>query len=151
MAIVGVFIRENEAFLAYPKNGSTRQLNTILPPGVGEDTFFTDQESFRRAFDHITHFLEEREGIPQPEYILCIPDSFGMGDKTRLLQYAGKCGIDLIRMISKTLSMGLALSFHDGVEGIFWVGYEKDNDLLIGEYEYGEDVLEKLAIYVFSS
>ena len=50
MAIVGVFIRENEAFLAYPKNGSTRQLNTILPPGVGEDTFFTDQESFRRAF-----------------------------------------------------------------------------------------------------
>ena len=151
MAIVGVFIRENEAFLAYPKNGSTRQLNTILPPGVGEDTFFTDQESFRRAFDHITHFLEEREGIPQPEYILCVPDSFGMGDKTRLLQYAGKCGIDLIRMISKTLSMGLALSFHDGVEGIFWVGYEKDNDLLIGEYEYGDDFLEKLAIYIISS
>ena len=107
---------ENEAFLAYPKNGSTRQLNTILPPGVGEDTFFTDQESFRRAFDHITHFLEEREGIPQPEYILCIPDSFGMGDKTRILQFAGKCGIVLKRMITKTMAIGLALSFHDGVE-----------------------------------
>ena len=154
MAIVGVFIRENEAFLAYPKNGSTRQLNTILPPGVGEDTFFTDQESFRRAFDHITHFLEEREGIPQPEYILCIPDSFGMGDKTRILQFAGKCGIVLKRMITKTMAIGLALSFHDGVEGIFMVGYEKDNSYAKGMasiYDQTKAILEQQGIELIES
>ena len=147
--IVGVFIWKNEAFLAYPKDGNIRQVNTILPSGVGEDVFFSNQMSFRQTFDHIGHFLEESERISHPGYILCIPDSFGMGEKTRILQYVRKCGISLYRMITRTMAMGLAMSFYEQVEEVFMIGYESGNDLLIGEYEYDNQILEKLGIYVF--
>ncbi len=149
MSFVGVFIRANEVFFSYPKNGSIRQVKTTLPPGVGEDTLFSDRESFRRAFDSISLFLKEREGIASPDYILCIPDSFGIGERFRIFQYAGKCGVSVFRMITQTMAMGLEIYFHDESESKFVVGYEKDGDLLLCNYEKGNQVLEKESTNIF--
>ena len=149
MSVVGVFIRTNEVFFSYPKKGLIRQVKTTLPTGVGEDAIFSDLEIFRRAFDSVRLFLKEHEGIVSPDYILCIPDSFGFGERSRIVHYAGKCGVSVIRMVTQTMAMGLAIGFNNEFEGKFMAGYERDHDLLICEYEYDEEILEQLDTYIF--
>ena len=62
---------------------------------AGEGKYPADErkrEIFRRAFDSVSLFLKEREGIVSPDYILCIPDLFGIGERLRIFHYAGKYG-----------------------------------------------------------
>ena len=148
--IVGIYIRGNEAFFSYPEGGKIQQGKTALPAYAGEDTFFSDQKAFRDAFAAIGHYIKEKELITDPEYILCIPDSFGVGEKTRVWQYAGNCGVPIVRYITRTMALGLAVAFFSGFTGNFMAAFDNGTDLMIGEYEWGDDVLEKTATYLFS-
>lgn len=147
---VYVDIRRKQATIVF-KNAYGMFYDTIAMPFMKtRNASFMNPEILDRMMKVLKTEIVSKTGFQEFNLFFTVPDCFGINEKRAVYYSAKKYEMPVIRFYSDLDLMAVALAGDRIKSDGFKVLNLDDSYAELGEYEYEDDVLEKVYTYVFS-
>ena len=113
----GVYTEKGYVNVVSPEElngGAPFSLRIPLADGADGDRVFRSKSGFRQAFGQIVRIIHNELGAGcDPEFIIALPDNYGLIEQLRILSYAAENGITVKRFVYKSLAVASSIAARD--------------------------------------
>ena len=112
----GVYVEKGYVNVVSPETLHTdARFSLRIPLTDGDDDrVFRSKSAFRQVFEHIVQQIHARLGEwCDPEFIIALPDSYGLIEQLRISSYAEENGITVTRYVYKSLAAASSIAARD--------------------------------------